>query len=476
MTQNALVVVPSNLELPAHLRTAEAAQAIAAANAAAAGGIRSGGFPRLSKDGSKFHIIDGDSDIVLMNPPAGPGQPALPMALIRVAIVAANPGKPRIYYKDKKKDGVSVEPTCTSADGVYPDAHVAAPQARSCAECQWSVRGSKISEYSGKPVSACDERKQVAFFPVDPNGGVDTSKAYGYAFTPSEFKEWSAYIGALDDKGISVTAVITNLIFDSSVSHPKLLATFGGFLSAEQWQAVLAREHDADVLTIVAPAKRAGPAQAPALPPPPVQPQLPPPAAPAGPVVQTPPPAVVIPVQAPPVPPSVPGFGAVAAQQPAASAASATLAGTPAPASVAPVAAEPAKRTRRTREQMAADKAAATADPRIAHLSPEQIQVIQSTGGPDGAVGKALLAQFPAPVQAATMQPVAPSQAIPVQPAAQVEPISVAATAQAAPAPAAVAPNAFGGAPVVPTLPPAQSSNGMSLAERLQAALNKPAA
>lgn len=461
MTQGTqLVVVPNDLQLPAHLRTAEAAAAIAATNAAAAGGIRSGGFPRLSKDGGKFHIIDGDSDIVLMNPPAGPGQPALPMGLIRVAIIAGNPALVRLYYKDKKVEGVNVAPTCSSSDGVRPDSVVSAPQAAYCKQCPMDVWGSKISDYSGKKIKACDEGKQLAFFPVDPNGQVDTSKPYGLKLTVSELTEWGQYVGALDSKGVAVNAVITNLMFDSSVSHPKILTTFGGFLAPDQWQAVTAREHDADVKVIVAPTGRSAAANAPALPPPPVQPQLPPPSAVVIPIVPVPP-------QPQPVA-AVPGFGAVPAQPAAVAAAPAVVVPlapppvVPVPAAAAP---EAPKRTRRSRAEIDADSAAkggVAADPRIAHLDATMQSTIVSTGGPDGPVGQALLQQFPAPAAQPAAAPVDQTSA-PVAP--------VTTPAAAAPAPAAS--NAFGGAPLNPAPPPptAPTPAANDLAARLAARL-----
>lgn len=495
MTQGTqLVVVPNDLQLPAHLRTAEAAAVIAAANAAAAGGIRAASFPRLSKDGAKFHIIDGDNDTVLMNPPAAPGQPATPMMAIRVVIAAGNPALSKLFYKDKKIEGTNVAPTCSSSDGIRPDAHVSTPQAQFCGQCQWNVWGSRISEYSQKKIKACSDDKQVAFFPVDPNGNVDTSKVYGQKFTVSELSEWGQYVGALDAKGVAVSAVITNLSFDLAVSHPKIVASFGGFLAPEQWQAVLAREHDADVKAIVAPVSRAAPAQLPQLPAPPVQPQLPAPVAPP-------------PVQAPPVQPAVPGFGAVAqapitavvsasavqappvatvpaAVNPFAAAASAApvSVGTSTPA--APAAApEAAKRTRRTRAEIDADNAAkAPVDPRIAHLPVEQRTIIMSTGGPDGSVGAALLAAFPAPL---VQQPTTPVQEAvgtagvatpPAQEQMAAASVPITAPAVTAGAPAPTASNAFGGAAVNTAPPPVSTPAGMDLAAKLQMRLNGGAA
>lgn len=420
MTQGtALVVVPNDLQLPAHLRTAEAAAAIAAANAAAAGGIRSGGFPRISKDGSKFHIIDGDEDIVLMNPSAGPGLPATPMMAIQVAVVAGNPALSKVYFKDKKAEGVSVAPTCSSSNGIVPDAHITAPQSPSCANCQWNVWGSKISDYSGKKIKACGEHKQIAVFPVS-NGVVDTTKPFGLAFTVSELAEWGQYVSALDSKGASVTAVITNLSFDLQVSHPKIICSFGGFLALEQWTAVTARVMDADVRAIVASAGRtAVPTGVPALP---------------APLPVTVPVIPIVPVQAPapqaPVPAVAAGFGA--APPPAAVATLASAQVPPVvvvPAAAAPQPEKPKRAPRKPPEPLLADA-------RIMHLPSEQQTIVMATGGPDGAVGKALLAQYPAaPVQEAVVNSEAATPSGHEQPAAA----AVTSTALAAPASAPAA-------------------------------------
>ena len=162
----ALQVVPSNLELPAHLRTPDIIAAIAAANAAAAGGVRAGGFPSISIKANRFAIKDGDETQALMTPPAAPGQPALPMGCLEVVVVDANPALSHTYYEGEWVEGENKEPNCRSSNGVTPDADVATKQAAVCATCPKYAWGSAISKLSGKPVRACHDSKQLAVVPA----------------------------------------------------------------------------------------------------------------------------------------------------------------------------------------------------------------------------------------------------------------------------------------------------------------------
>lgn len=245
----ALTVIPSDVQLPARLRTPEAAAAIAAANAAAAGGIKSGSFPKLSKKGGKFHIVDGDEEITLMNAPESPGQPALPMMLLGMVVIGANPAISKHYYEGEYQPGDAKEPDCKSADGIRPDASVTNPQSTMCATCPKNQWGSKISKLTGKDSKACTDTKQIV---VVPRADLKY-KALGLAITPSELKDWGTYVKALSQRNIPVTEVQTNITFDTTATHPKLLFSFGGVLTDEEAAIVAERMKGDDVKTIVSP-------------------------------------------------------------------------------------------------------------------------------------------------------------------------------------------------------------------------------
>ncbi len=246
-----LTVLPTDLALPAHLLTPEAQAAIAAANASAGGGIKVGGFPRISIKGGKFHLVKGGVTTTIVNPPEATGAPPLPKMLLQVVVVAANPALTKTYYPGKYQEGDDGEPTCSSSNGQQPDPHIAAPQSSACSTCEQNKWGSKISEASGKEIKACSDSKQLVILPAE-NLAYD---AYGLSVTASALTAWGKYIKALTDKGIPFFAVVTNVMFDSTAAYPKLVFSFGRLLTTEEYAKVQARIPGRDVQDIVAPTR-----------------------------------------------------------------------------------------------------------------------------------------------------------------------------------------------------------------------------
>ncbi len=502
---NNLVVVPSNMALPAHLQSPDIAASIAAANAAAAGGVRAGGFPSISIKANHFSIRDGDETVVLMSPPSSPGAPALPMMCLEVVVVDANPALSHTYFAGEYVEGENVEPSCRSGNGITPDQDVAVKQSAVCATCPQYAWGSKVSKLTGKPVRACGDSKQLAVVPAN-----DLAyKMLGLQIKAGSLKNWGTYIQALSGRGYGVSTLVTNITFDQS-ANGVLQFSFNRFLTEAEYNKVNERKAGDDVKLIIAQSR--GLAAAPALPAPAANLGLPPPEV-AAPVYATAtPPAASIP--ATPPPPAT-GFGAapapVAAPTPAPEPAAPTsptaeqpfaglpphvevavnavgglethagqrtyqaLTGvdymslvaamsTPAPAA-APAAAEPPKRSRRTRAEMEAAKQPAPVAGTVPNLShiPADIMATINAVGATSAAGQALIAAYPPP-QATAPEPTAPPQAAP----------AAASPSPAAP-PAAVAPTTgFGAAPAAPTqqAPTAQVvASGASLAEKLRAKL-----
>jgi len=418
----ALALVPQGIALPVHLQTAEAAAQVAASNAAAAGGIKTGGFPKISIEGGKFHevdsAVDGGHPRTYMVAPK-PGQQPLPLMCLETVIIAANPALVKTYYAAKWVKGMAETPNCQSSNGVTPDVGVPNKQAEVCATCPQNQWGSKISEATGKEVKACTDSKQLAVLPAADL----TYKALGLNVTPAALGDWGKYIKALSDRNIPITSVVTNITFDHTASFPKLQFSYNRFLTAEEYQLVQQRMTGDDVKAIVSNTRTlalAAPATLPALPAPaaaapaPVQPTLPPVA------------------HQPPQPAPAPaGFGAA----PAATA----------PTQVATPAQEAPKRVRRTRAQIEADalgqapQAPAAPEPLDLSYLPENILTTVMLVGPDSPAGKALLARFPKPVAAPTSQQAQPtaSSATRSEPAAASAGFGATAAAPAAQAPAA---------------------------------------
>jgi len=431
-------VVPSNLQLPAHLQTPDVIAAIAAANAAAAGGVRAGGFPSISIKSNHFHIRDGDETTTLMVPPTAPGQPALPMMCLEVVVVDANPALSHTFFGEQKNgvwmqaeyvEGENKEPTCRSANGVTPDSDAPAPQSAVCATCPQYQWGSAISKLTGKPIRACHDSKQLAILPA----GDLAYKMLGLQIKVGSLKNWGTYVRALNGRGYGIATLVTNVTFDQT-SNGVLQFTFNRFLTANEFAAVNARKPGDDVKVIVAQSRALAPSVA-MLPPPLVAPALAAPVAPSAPPV--------VPPYIPPVTPAppAPATGFNAAPPVAIPASVSDPVGVTIP--------EPPKRTRAPRA-----KPVAPAANNLSHI-PAAIMATINAVGVNSPAGQALIAAYPAP----TAQPAAPAPvAVPVADAAPVAPVAVAPTV------------GFGAAPV--TAPTAQViAAGASLADRMRAKL-----
>ena len=235
------MVIP---DIPAHLQVGT--EAARARNLAAMGGIKAGGFPRISQGGGKFHLIEGDQKTLITDP----NNPELPSMQLEVVVVGFNPMISKTYYAGKWEPGDADEPDCSADNGTVPDAGVPKPQCTNCAACPQNVWGSKISEHNGKQIKACSDNKRLVIVRAD---DIVDGQAISLTITPGALREWAEYVKALDSKGIEVSTVVTKVQFDPTVTFPKLVFKFGRYLSAEEVAAVRIREAGEDVRMIASP-------------------------------------------------------------------------------------------------------------------------------------------------------------------------------------------------------------------------------
>lgn len=289
----ALATIP---DLPSYLQVGS--EAARARNLAAMGGIKAGGFPRISIGGSKFHLIDGDDKILLTDP----NNPDLPAMQLEVVVVGFNPGVSKTYYKGTWTEGDAGEPDCSSDDGITPDPHVAAPQCTNCASCPQNAWGSKISE-QGKEIKACSDNKRLVILPVN---DLDESKAIALTITPASLKPWAEFVRALDGKGVEISTCVTKVQFDPAAKFPRLQFKFGRYLTPEELAIARERESGDDVRLIASPRKSAP--QAPRAVPQSAKPAAAPAPAPAPSAPVAPPPPPPPPVAAAPATTSAPAW------------------------------------------------------------------------------------------------------------------------------------------------------------------------
>lgn len=216
-------LIPTNITIPAHLANRVGKPSALATSIT--GGISGGGEfgPRISIKGSRFRIVDGDSETVL------------PQTTIEVVIVGASPKLSKTWYA--KKWDPAAEPTapdCYSLDGVAPHPDSEMPQNDLCATCPHNAWGSRTDDTGLKKLKACADSKRLAVVAAEsPDGPV-----YLLSVTRAALKGLNAFQKELQMRGIAPEIVKTKVGFDTDASFPKLTFGFGGFLDVQQQTSV----------------------------------------------------------------------------------------------------------------------------------------------------------------------------------------------------------------------------------------------
>lgn len=215
-------LIPTDVQIPAHLvkhvgKPSALSQALAA-------GTSAGGpsYPRISIKGSRFRIVEGDTESVL------------DQTFLDVVIVGANPRLSKTFYaKQWTPDAEPTGPDCFSLDGVSPHPESTEPQNDLCASCPQNAWGSKVTP-QGQQIKACADQKRLAVVAAeDPTGPV-----YLLQVTPAALKGLNQYHKELSVRGIPPEIVKTKVSFDTDASFPKLKFTFGGFIDEDTQAAV----------------------------------------------------------------------------------------------------------------------------------------------------------------------------------------------------------------------------------------------
>jgi len=158
---------------------------------------------------------------------------------MNVVIVAASPKVSRTYYAQQYQEGGEVvAPDCWSADGEVPDAKATAPQSKRCLDCPMNVPG------SGQGNSrACRYSQRIAVVLANDIGGdvfqltLPSTSIFGEGVAG----KWplQAYAKFLGGKGIPITAVVTEMRFDTNSATPKINFKAVSFLDAAQHQKAI---------------------------------------------------------------------------------------------------------------------------------------------------------------------------------------------------------------------------------------------
>ena len=194
-----------DMSLPAHLQSLELDDTTKALM-----GSGGGGSKRISIEGGVWRLLVNGKEIAQKEE-----------RNLNVVVVAASSKVARTYYAGTYKKGVSAPPDCWSANGDYPDKSVEAPQATGCANCPQNVKGS--GQGDGR---ACRFSQRIAVV-LDNDIGGDVFQLVlpsTSIFGEGEAGKWplQMYAKMIGAKGVPITAVVTEMRFDTASSTPKI--------------------------------------------------------------------------------------------------------------------------------------------------------------------------------------------------------------------------------------------------------------
>jgi len=211
-----------DMNLPAHLQSLELDETTRSLM-----GSGGAGSKRISIEGGVWRLLVNGKEIAQKEE-----------RNLNVVIVAASSKVARTYYAGVYKKGVSAPPDCWSANGDYPDKSVESPQATGCANCPQNIKGS--GQGDGR---ACRFSQRIAVV-LDNDVGGDVFQLVlpsTSIFGEGEAGKWplQMYAKMIGAKGVPITAVVTEMRFDTASSTPKITFKPVRFLEANEIQTAI---------------------------------------------------------------------------------------------------------------------------------------------------------------------------------------------------------------------------------------------
>lgn len=169
--------------------------------------MSTGAQPYISIQGNRFRAIDAVGDEQMI----GDIDRKTGVMHADVVIIDANEHVSKVYYASSFDPQANeyLPPDCWSDNGIAPSSQATSPQCRTCAECPLATWGSSTSKLTGKQTKACNDVKKVAVYvPELPGMG-----AFLLRVPPASLKELANYARTLAANGANVAQVITRVSF-----------------------------------------------------------------------------------------------------------------------------------------------------------------------------------------------------------------------------------------------------------------------
>jgi hypothetical protein len=194
--------------LPSYLKEVELDEATKALMGGTGGG---GGVKRISIKGGVWRMMVNGKEIAKNEDRS-----------MNVIVVAAAPKVSRTFYLKQFAEGGDITaPDCWSADGDVPDSKAVNPQSKRCVDCQQNVKGSGQGESR-----ACRYSQRLALVLAnDIKGDVfQLTLPAASIFGEGAPGKWplQTYAKMIGSRGIPITAVVTEMRFDTDSATPKL--------------------------------------------------------------------------------------------------------------------------------------------------------------------------------------------------------------------------------------------------------------
>jgi len=177
------------------------------------GGSGSGGLKRISIKGGVWRMMVNGKEVAKNEERS-----------MNVVVVAAAPKVSRTFYAgtySENAEGKAKAPDCWSADGEVPSPKSENPQAKRCTDCPQNAKGSGQGDSR-----ACRYSQRLAVVLANDIGGevMQLTLPASSIFGAGEPGKWPlrTYAEMIGSKNVPITAVVTEMRFDTEAATPKI--------------------------------------------------------------------------------------------------------------------------------------------------------------------------------------------------------------------------------------------------------------
>jgi hypothetical protein len=186
------------------------------------GGSGTGGMKRISIKGGVWRMMVNGKEVAKNEDRA-----------MNVVIVAASAKVSRTFYAKTYVEGEVTAPDCWSSDGEVPSPKSENPQSARCVDCPQNAKGSGQGDSR-----ACRYSQRLAVVLANDIGGeiLQLTLPASSIFGAGEPGKWplQTYAKMIGSKGVPITAVVTEMRFDTDSATPKLAFKPMRVLDAEE--------------------------------------------------------------------------------------------------------------------------------------------------------------------------------------------------------------------------------------------------